>query len=77
MVTLAIYQAVVKTVTELVISAGIIIYGETSFNQIQLTEITEIYFQLWEDDGFTVRVPPEKLMPINILPDVKVKAFKS
>ena len=28
--------------------------------QIQLTEITEIYPQLWEDDGFTVRVFPAK-----------------
>ena len=76
MVMLAVYKAVVNTVTEFVISSGITIYGETPIIQIHLVETTKIYLRLWENDGSTFRVPPEKWMFINTLPDVKMKTIK-
>ena len=77
MVTLTVYQTVVNTVfMELVISKGITIYEDFPATQIRPTEIAEIYLRLWENDGFTVRVFPEKWIPINILPDVKINAVK-
>ena len=62
---LIVYQAVINSVTEFVISINI------------TADVTEIYPRLWENDGSTVRVPPEKWMPIDILPDVKIKATKT
>ena len=75
MVTLTAYQIMVNSFTfiEFVISANITIYGDFLAIQIQLTEITEIYLRLWESDGSTVRVPSEKRIPIDILPDVNNK----
>lgn len=75
MVILTVYQTVVNlfTFAELVILKTIIIYYETSAVQIQLIEVTETYPR---DDGSTVRVPFEEWMPIDILPDVKIKTVK-
>ena len=77
MVTIAVYQAVVNTVSiKFVISTSISIYGDFPVTQFRLIEIAEIYLRLWENDGFTVRVFPEKWIFINILPDVKLNAVK-
>ena len=29
-----------------------------------------------ENNGFTIRIPPKKRMPIDILPDIKIKTVK-
>ena len=73
---LTVYQAVVNSVTEFVISTGITVYGDIPIIQIQLADVTEVYPRLWENDGSTVRVPPEKCMSIDTLPDVKIKTIE-
>ena len=80
MVTLTAYQAVVISplfiITEIITQTSITIYGDFPATQIRLIEIAEIYPRLWENDGLTVRVPPEKWMFIDILPDVRIKTIK-
>ena len=80
MIILTIYQAVINSsfiiITEFITQTGIAFYGEIPTVQIQLTEIAELYLQLWENDNFTVRVPPEKWIFFDTLPDVKIKTVK-
>ena len=80
MVILTVYQVVIKSsfiiITVFNTQISIIIYGDFPATQIRLAEIAEIYLRLWENDIFTVRVPPKKLMPIDILFDVKIKQLQ-
>ena len=80
MVILTVYQAVTNSpffiITELITQTGITFYGDFPATQIRLTEVAETYPRLWENDGSTVRVPPENWMPIDILFDVKIKTVK-
>ena len=75
----AAYQAIAKPnmpAKEIVTQAGITVYGESPVIQNQLATVAESYPQLWQDDGSTVRIPPDEWMPIDILPDAKVEAAK-
>ena len=56
-------------------SFDITVYGIDSTVKI-IAVVAEDFLNLWQNDGFTVRLPPEEWMPINLQPDAKVTSFK-
>ena len=57
------------------IFSDITIYG-TDFTVKTITVVAENFFSLWQNDDFTIRLPPKKWMFINLQPNAKITSFK-
>ena len=64
-----------NTGQEYVLPSGTTIYGTPQAAEA-IAEVVNAFPSLWQDDGSTVKLPPEEWMPITLQPDAKLPPSK-